>query len=57
MAEDSRGGQPIQIVNGRGALYTKRLTDGRIIDVMPQIFNYLLTISKDAEALTYEDEY
>ena len=31
----------------RGALLTRVLDDGRVIDLWPQLFNWKLTISRD----------
>jgi len=41
----------------RGALLTRTLDDGRVIDLRPQIFNWQLTISENLAAEECFDEW
>lgn len=41
----------------RGALATRTLADGRVIDLWPEIFTYKLTLSRDMKAGDWDDGY
>lgn len=43
--------------NTRGAVYTRILDDGRMLDVIPQLFNAMLGVSENEKADIYLAEY
>lgn len=43
--------------NTRGAVYTRVLDDGRVLDVIQQLFNAMLGVSETEKADTYLAEY
>lgn len=44
-------------LNERGAIFTRVLDDGRVLDVMPQFYNVMLGVSESVKADTYIAEY
>jgi hypothetical protein len=41
----------------RGAIFTRVLDDGRVIDLWPQLYNYKLSISENLAAAGCLDEW